>query len=104
MSEGAICERLEISVAERVGRYGRIAFINHEWDNPAELRRIGTIPAAEIATLTGGRFAMDVPVDINRRLYDYDHLIIVGPVFPHEVVGFSGATSTCSPALRAPKS
>jgi len=31
-----------------------------------------------------------VPVNVNRRLFDYDQLIIVGPVFPHEVVGFSG--------------
>ena len=24
---------------------------------------------------------------VNRRLFDYDQLIIVGPVFPHEIVG-----------------
>ena len=40
--------------------------------------------------VAGGLFAMEVPVNVNRRLFDYDQLIIVGPVFPHEVVGSSG--------------
>ena len=35
---------------------------------------------------------------INARVFDYDQLIIIGPVFPHEVVGFSGGTNISSPA------
>src|SRR5205085_7251514 len=48
MSEAAIRERLEISEADRSSTYSRVQFINHEWHNPAALRRIGTIPAKEI--------------------------------------------------------
>ena len=54
------------------------------------LRNIGTIPAATIGELSGGRFEMEVSVEINKTIYDYDQAMILGPVFPHEVVGFSG--------------
>ena len=29
-------------------------------------------------------FSMNVPVDLNKLVFDYDQVIIVGPVFPHE--------------------
>jgi nickel-dependent lactate racemase len=90
MSEAAICARLEISEAERRDKYKKVRFYNHAWDDPAALREIGVIGAEEIGKLTNGLFAMDVPVEINRRVFEYDQVIIVGPVFPHEVVGFSG--------------
>ena len=41
MSEEAICQRLEISLEERRGTYGKVAFHNHAWDKPAALREIG---------------------------------------------------------------
>src|SRR5262245_3911669 len=76
MSEEAICERLEISLAERRADYGKVQFLNHEWDNPAALKEIGVIPAKDISELTDGLFAMDVPVEINQRVFDYDQVII----------------------------
>ena len=102
MSAEAIDARVEITAAERASTYRDVEFINHEWDNPAALRDLGMIPADEIKALSGGLFAMDVPVHINRRLYDYDHLIIVGPVFPHEVVGFSGGNKYLFPGVAGP--
>ncbi len=103
MSEVAICERLEISMDERGGRYKSVEFINHEWDNPAALRRVGTITAARIRDLSDGQFEMDVPVDVNKRVFDYDEIIIVGPVFPHEVVGFSGGNKYLFPGVAGPE-
>ena len=103
MSEEAICERLEISLEERRAAYGRVEFINHEWDNPEALREVGVIPAAEISQLTGGLFAMDVPVEVNRRVFEYDQVIIIGPVFPHEVVGFSGGNKYLFPGVGGPR-
>ena len=81
MSEEAICERLEISLDERRGQFEAVEFHNHEWDNPDALRELGTIPAAAIAELSGGEFEMGLPVKINARLFDYDQVIIVGPVW-----------------------
>ena len=103
MTETAICERLEISMEERRNLCSRVHFFNHEWNNPAALKNIGTIPAKDINDLSGGLFSMDVPVEINRRIFDYDQLIIIGPVFPHEVVGFSGGNKYLFPGISGPQ-
>ncbi len=103
MDEEAICKRLEISPEERREEYAEVQFHNHEWNNPNALKEIGVIPASDIAELSGGRFEMELPVTINRRLFDYDQIIIVGPVFPHEVVGFSGGNKYLFPGVSGPE-
>ncbi|BDI32509.1 hypothetical protein CCAX7_45600 [Capsulimonas corticalis] len=103
MSEEAIRHRLEITVEERAGRYGRVGFLNHAWDDPAALAELGVIPASEIRRLSDGLFEMDVPVTVNRAVFDYDQLIIVGPVFPHEVAGFSGGNKYLFPGVSGPE-
>jgi len=103
MSEPAICERLEISDAERKKTYRQVQFHNHAWNELSALKNIGTIPASEIEALTGGLFAMDVPVEVNRKVFDYDQIIIIGPVFPHEVVGFSGGNKYLFPGVAGPE-
>jgi nickel-dependent lactate racemase len=103
MSEPAICHRLEISEAERRETYRRVRFFNHAWNDPAALKRIGVIATEEISRLSNGLFAMEVPVDVNRMVFDYDQIIIVGPVFPHEVVGFSGGNKYLFPGVAGPE-
>ena len=103
MSEQAMLERLEITPEERGGEYGRVRLLNHEWDNPDALKTVGTMSSTEISELTGGLFSMDVEVKINRRVFDYDQLIIIGPVFPHEVVGFSGGNKYLFPGVSGPE-
>lgn len=102
MSEDAICGRLEISLEERRTIYRQTRFFNHQWDQPEALRQLGVISAEEIHELSGGLFAMDVPVSINRLLFEYDQIIIAGPVFPHEVVGFSGGNKYLFPGVSGP--
>ncbi len=103
MSEAAICRRLDLTEAERRDRFRRVRFFNHAWDDPAALREVGTLSTEETRELTGGRFALEVPVEVNRLLFDYDHVIIIGPVFPHEVVGFSGGNKYLFPGVGGPK-
>lgn len=103
MSDDAINKRLEISTDERASKFGQVRIFNHEWDNPAALAEIGTIPSARIGELSGGLFEMDVKVEINRRVFDYDLLLILGPVFPHEVVGFSGGNKYLFPGIGGPE-
>ena len=103
MSEAAICERLDITLSERKGAYASVRFFNHAWNDPSALKNIGTIPADEISALTNGLFAMDVPVEVNKMLFDYDQIIIVGPVFPHEVVGCSGGNKYLFPGVSGPQ-
>lgn len=102
LSDAAIRHRLEISEDERNGKFRRVKFFNHEWNNPSALQRIGVIPAAEIHELSGGLFSMDVPVEVNKLVFRYDKIIIVGPVFPHEVVGFSGGNKYLFPGISGP--
>jgi nickel-dependent lactate racemase len=52
--------------------------------------------------LTGGRLREDVPVALNRLATEYDHVLVCGPVFPHEVAGFSGGTKYLFPGIAAP--
>jgi nickel-dependent lactate racemase len=103
MSEAAICRRLEISEAERRQAMGRVRFFNHAWNDPAALKEVGALTRQEVAELTDGRFAMEVPVEVNRRLFDYDQIVIIGPVFPHEVVGFSGGDKYLFPGVAGPR-
>jgi lactate racemase len=103
MSEQAICARLEISSSERATQYADVRIFNHQWDNPDALRQIGFIPEQEIAELSNGLFSMPVEVKVNGRLFDYDQVIIVGPVFPHEVVGFSGGNKYLFPGVSGPE-
>ena len=103
MSEEAICQRLEISASERRDIYKQVNFFNHSWDQPSTLKEIGKLTSEEVRELTGGLFAMDVPVEINRMLFEYDQVIIAGPVFPHEVVGFSGGNKYLFPGVAGPR-
>lgn len=76
---------------------------NHEWDNPDALTTIGTLTEEETQQLSNGVLSMEVPVEINRRILDCDTVLIVGPVFPHEVVGFSGGNKYFFPGISGPR-
>jgi nickel-dependent lactate racemase len=83
------------------GRAGSRRVFNHRWDDPATFTTLGTIPASTIEELSLGRLTQEVPVALNRAVIDYDHVLICGPVFPHEVVGFSGGTKYLFPGIAA---
>jgi lactate racemase len=80
---------------------GRNIF-NHRWDDPSSFVTLGTIPASDIAAITDEKLAQDVPVALNRLVTEYDHILICGPVFPHEVAGFSGGAKYLFPGIAAP--
>lgn len=85
------------------GRTGASRIFNHRWDDPDTFATIGVIPAREIRELSQGRVEQDVTVALNRRIFDYDQLLICGPVFPHEVVGFSGGSKYLFPGIAGPE-
>ena len=70
--------------------YPGLLVVNHEWADPDMLVSVGRIGAERIAELSGGRLRREANVLINRRVVEADVAIVVGPVFPHEVVGISG--------------
>jgi len=71
--------------------------VNHEWADPAMIVNVGTLDAPLIERLSGGRLAEAVDVEINRLVVESDVALIVGPVFPHEVVGISGGNKYLIP-------
>lgn len=81
---------------------GRRIF-NHRWDDPSTFASLGEISARDVATITDGRLAQAIPVALNRLVLAYDHVLICGPVFPHEVAGFSGGTKYLFPGVAAPE-
>ena len=87
------------------GEAGTSRVFNHRWDLPETFVTLGKVSAAEIATLSGGRLELDVPVRLNRLVgspdgrSQYDQIIVCGPVFPHEVVGFSGGNKYFFPGV-----
>ncbi len=97
MSDAALSKLVGRTVSE--GWAGERRVFNHRWDDPATFTTLGTIPAREIEQLTGGRLSRDVAVALNRLPLDYDHVLVCGPVFPHEVAGFSGGTKYLFPGI-----
>jgi len=85
------------------GRAGETHIFNHHWEEPGTFVRIGVIPASEISQLSNGLLRQEVPVGLNKLILDYDHLLICGPVFPHEVVGFSGGNKYFFPGIASPE-
>lgn len=80
-----------------------ITVYNHLFQEPQELVHLGTIPEEEMHTISRGLITEDVPVTVNRHILEYDELVIMGPVFPHEVVGFSGGYKYFFPGISGPE-
>lgn len=100
MSDDQIARMFEASSPEELrSRYPHTEFFNHEWWDPEALVDIGEVPAERMNALSEGRLNRAVKVSINRAAVEFDELVIVGPVFPHEVVGFSGGNKYLFPGI-----
>jgi lactate racemase len=99
LSEESINQLVGVSREERESRFADVRIFNHRWDKPETFISVGRIAADEIEELTGGLMRQEVDVRLNRLIFDYDQLIICGPTFPHEVVGFSGGNKYFFPGI-----
>lgn len=99
MSTQQIERMFEVEPGGLAARYPEMTIANHAWWEPSELVSVGTIPASRVEELSEGRLSLDVDVTVNRAVVDADDVLIVGPVFPHEVVGFSGGTKYLFPGV-----
>ena len=103
MKREQILKLVGISEEEKEEKYASTCFFNHKWDDPEALTSIGTIPEDKIEEVSNGLLKENVEVQVNKIIFDYDILIIVGPVFPHEVVGFSGGNKYFFPGISGPE-
>jgi len=99
MTPEQINKLVGVSDAEWATTFAGVHVFNHHWEKPETFITIGTITADEVAEISGGLLREAVDVRINRLVNDYDQLIICGPVFPHEVVGFSGGNKYLFPGI-----
>jgi nickel-dependent lactate racemase len=66
-------------------------FLVHDWRN--EVKTVGTIPGNKIREWSEGKVDYDVCAQANRALWnDYDLIVSVGQIVPHEVVGMANYT------------
>jgi nickel-dependent lactate racemase len=107
LDEAALHALVGITADERRERYAHIGLLNHVWDDPAALAEIGVIPQAQVQAIAGEAWhpslGGDVPVRINRAVHTYDAIVVLGPVFPHEVAGFSGGEKYLFPGISGPE-
>lgn len=99
LSKDALLNLVGLTAEEKVTHYPEVRLLNHAWDDPQALVTLGTISADKIAELSNGMFQQDVPVRLNRAILDYDQILICGPIFPHEVAGFSGGNKYFFPGI-----
>ena len=97
MDDAALSRLVGVPVSE--GQAGESRVLNHMWDRPETFASLGVLSAAEVETLSDGLLSLDVPVRLNRLILDYEQLLVCGPVFPHEVVGFSGGNKYFFPGV-----
>ncbi|HOQ33060.1 MAG TPA: lactate racemase domain-containing protein [Candidatus Hydrogenedens sp.] len=102
LTEDMIFKLLGITYEEKHTTYKNINIFNHAWQDKNVLHLLGIISQDKIHEFSNGLLNQEVPVQINRIILDYDVLIIVGPVFPHEVVGFSGGNKYFFPGISGP--
>ena len=103
MSEEAINHLVGVTPEERAGEYSAHRIFNHRWDLPDQLIELGEISSQEVAELSGGQLQESIKVRLNKLIFDYDQIIICGPTFPHEVVGFSGGNKYLFPGISGPE-
>jgi nickel-dependent lactate racemase len=107
LEDAALFRLVGITDEEHLDHYPHIGLMNHAWDDPRALRQIGTLTQDRIQAIAGDiwhpSLGGDVPVKINRLALEYDHIVILGPTFPHEVVGFSGGAKYLFPGISGPE-
>lgn len=104
--EAGLNHLVGITAEERATTYKRVGLFNHAWNDPAALTSLGVLELDEIKQLAGPNYHPSLPTEINIRINkaicEHDHILIVGPTFPHEVVGFSGGAKYLFPGISGP--
>jgi lactate racemase len=104
--EESLYKLVGITTEERTTTYKKIGLLNHTWDDPSTLTSLGVMDADEIKTIAGEHWHPSLPdrveVRINKAALEYDCILILGPTFPHEVVGFSGGAKYLFPGISGP--
>ena len=103
LSDASIHKLVGITAEERTSTFKHVGLLNHAWDTPSMLTSLGVIEQDEIKQIAGDHWHPSLPsevdIRINKAVLEHDHVIILGPTFPHEVVGFSGGAKYLFPGI-----
>ena len=103
LSDESIRKLVGITAEERETTFRHIGLLNHAWDTPSALTSLGAIEQDEIKQIAGANLHSSLPnevdIRINKAALECDHIVILGPTFPHEVVGFSGGAKYLFPGI-----
>ena len=99
MPVATINKMLGLTPEDRVTTFREIGIFNHHWENPDTFQTLGTLSAETIAETTDGLMREEVEIGVNRMVDDYDVNLILGPTYPHEVVGVSGGLKYFFPGI-----
>ena len=106
LSEDSLNRLVGITAEERRTTYRHVGLLNHAWNDPAALVSLGVMGQDEIRQLAGPSWHPSLPdqidVRINKAALEHDHIVVLGPTFPHEVVGFSGGAKYFFPGISGP--
>ncbi len=99
MTEPELEALVGMSAEERRRLYPRTEVVNHRWDLPETFAEVGRLTRADTEELSDGRLSLELPIKVNKLLLEVDLAILLGPVFPHEVAGFSGGSKYLFPGV-----
>jgi nickel-dependent lactate racemase len=103
LRDESINKLVGITAEERETTFKHVGLLNHAWDTPSALTLLGVMEQDEIKEIAGDHWHSSLPNEVNIRInkaaLEYDHIVILGPTFPHEVVGFSGGAKYLFPGI-----
>jgi len=103
LTEESIHKLVGITAEERTTIFKHVGLLNHAWNKPSALTSLGVMEQGEIKQIAGDHWHSSLPneveIRINKAALEYDHIVILGPTFPHEVVGFSGGAKYLFPGI-----
>ncbi len=107
LPEESLYQLVGITAEARRSTFQHVGLLNHAWDDPSMLALLGVMEQDEIRQIAGKNWHASLPEQVNIRInklaLEYDHILILGPTFPHEVVGFSGGAKYLFPGISGPE-
>ncbi|MFC1607210.1 lactate racemase domain-containing protein [Candidatus Latescibacterota bacterium] len=103
MSDDAIYRHLGITKETLTADYPGVSIFNHNALDESRLQHIVTFSGEDLDEVTGGLYHDQVDVSVNKMVFDYDFLLLMGPTFPHETMGFSGGNKYFFPGISGDK-
>jgi len=106
MPTESLYKLIGITETERQTKYRHVGLLNHTWNEPTALTSLGVLQQDEIKSIAGSNWHCSLPdrveIRINKSVLEYDHILILGPTYPHEVIGFSGGAKYLFPGISGP--